>query len=300
MTFAEAREAFLRHLEIERALSPRTVAAYGHDLEQFRALVAARRGADPVPARVDITTVRSYLAALFPTHDPRSIARKLSALRTFFAWLVRGRVVAADPTALIGSPKRRRSLPRALNSDDTERVVVKPQATELLPARDQAIVETLYGAGLRVSECCALDIGDVQRDGADTLVRVRRGKGGKERLVPLGSKALAAIDAYLALRGAPADGPLFLNARGGRLTTRSVERHLSRDAALAGVSGVTPHVLRHSYATHLLDGGADLRAIQELLGHSSLASTQVYTGVSLQHLMNVYDLAHPHARRRNK
>jgi integrase/recombinase XerC len=294
-TFAAAREAFADHLAVERALSPRTVAAYRRDLEEFQRILAERRGVDPVPARVDIVGVRTYLAALFPTHDAASIARKLSALRTFFRWLARRGEIADDPTALIRSPRRRKGLPRALSVDDTFRLLDRPAET-LLTARDRAIHEVLYGAGLRVSECCALDVVDLRRDGEDVLLRVRRGKGGKERVVPLGGQAVATIDAYLARRGA-ASGPLFTNARGGRLGARSVQRHLRRDAALCGVADVTPHVLRHSYATHLLDGGADLRSIQELLGHASIAATQVYTGVSLDHLMSVYDRAHPHARK---
>ncbi len=294
MTFGAARAAFLEHLAGARALSPRTIAAYASDLEEFRKVLAAKRGVEPVPARVDIAAVRTYLAALFPTHDAASIARKLSALRTFFRWLVGRGDVKDDPTALVRSPKRRKSLPRALNVDDTTRIVEHPAET-VLAARDRAIYEVLYGAGLRVSECVALDVEDILRDGDDVLVRVRRGKGGKERRVPLGRKAVEAIDAYLVQRGVAA--PLFTNARGGRLTARSVQRHISRDGALAGVANVTPHVMRHSFATHLLDGGADLRSIQELLGHASLSATQVYTGVSLDHLMSVYDKAHPHARK---
>jgi len=297
--FQKARAAFILHLEAERGLSPRTREGYGADLEEFRRLAAAKRGADPHPARVDTSMVRTYLATLFPTHDAASIARKLSSLRAFYRWLVRRGEVTDDPTALVRSPKRRKALPRALSVDDAFRVVEQPPATARaeLAARDRAIAELLYGSGLRVSECCGLDDGDIERDGDGALIKVRRGKGGKQRLVPLHGKAVAAIDAYIALRGG-GDGPLFRNARGGRLTPRSVQRHLRRDAALAGVTAVTPHALRHSYATHLLDGGADLRSIQELLGHASLASTQIYTKVSLDHLMEVYDRAHPHAKKK--
>ena len=297
--FQKARAAFILHLEAERGLSPRTREGYGADLEEFRRLAAAKRGADPHPARVDTSMVRTYLATLFPTHDAASIARKLSSLRAFYRWLVRRGEVTDDPTALVRSPKRRKALPRALSVDDAFRVVEQPPATTRaeLAARDRAVAELLYGSGLRVSECCGLDDGDIERDGDGALIKVRRGKGGKQRLVPLHGKAVAAIDAYIALRGG-GDGPLFRNARGGRLTPRSVQRHLRRDAALAGVTAVTPHALRHSYATHLLDGGADLRSIQELLGHASLASTQIYTKVSLDHLMEVYDRAHPHAKKK--
>jgi integrase/recombinase XerC len=294
---------FLVHLEAERGLSPRTRQGYGADLEEFRRIAAEQRGSEPHPARVDTPLVRTYLATLFPTHDAASIARKLSALRAFYRFLLRRGEVKVDPTALVRSPKRRKALPRALSVDDAFRVVEQPPASARaeLAARDRAIAELLYGSGLRVSECCGLDDGDIEREGEGegALIKVRRGKGGKQRLVPLHGKAVAALDAYLARRaGGGPEGPLFRNARGGRLTPRSVQRHLRRDAALAGVAAVTPHALRHSFATHLLDGGADLRSIQELLGHASLASTQIYTKVSLDHLMEVYDRAHPHAKKK--
>jgi integrase/recombinase XerC len=294
MTWATARDAFLASLE-HRGLSPHTRVAYGRDLEEFRRVIAERLGREPAPARVDTVQIRAYLAALFGSNDSASIARKLSSLRTFFRFLVRRGEIAADPTAQVRSPKRKKSLPRALSVDDAFKVVETPEPKRAdLEARDRAILEVLYGAGLRVSELCGLDTDDVSRD--EGLVRVRRGKGGKERIVPLGSKALAALDAYLALR--PPSQALFTNARGGRLTPRSVQRHLGRSAALAGVDGVSPHALRHSFATHLLDGGVDLRSIQELLGHASLSSTQIYTKVSLDHLMKVYDDAHPHAKKK--
>lgn len=298
MKFATAREAFLTYLEAERGLSPRTREAYGRDLEELRRMLVERQGSEPAVGRVDIHTVRAYLAALFATHDAASIARKLSSLRAFFRFLLARGHVSSDPTRLVRSPKRRKPLPRALSVDDAFRVVDQPPAANRpeLAARDRALAEVLYGAGLRVSECCALDVDDLERqsDGS-ALIRVRRGKGGKQRLVPLHAKAVALVDAYLA--AVPHTGALFQNARGGRLTSRSAQRHLARDGALAGVQ-VSPHALRHSFATHLLDGGADLRSIQELLGHASLASTQIYTRVSLDHLMDVYDRAHPHARKK--
>jgi integrase/recombinase XerC len=296
-----AQDAFLRHLEVERGLAPLTLVAYGRDLEGFRAFLAERGGAEPRPEAVDTLAVRAYLAALYGSHDARSIARKLSALRTFFRRLVREGKMPSDPTARVRPPQRRKPLPRALSVDDAFRVVEQVQRAEpALEARDQALVEVLYGAGLRVSECCGLDLGDVTRDDPDAaLLRVRRGKGGKERVVPLGRKALAALDRWLTLRPSlrPRGEALFVNARGGRLSARSVQRQLAASAARLGLEGVTPHALRHSFATHLLDGGADLRSIQELLGHASVSSTQIYTQVSLDHLMQVYDQAHPHARK---
>jgi integrase/recombinase XerC len=210
--------------------------------------------------------------------------------------------VSDNPAALIRSPKRRSALPRALNVDDAIALVDAPRTAaapknELSRLRDRAMIEVMYGAGLRVSECCGLDVDDLERDAeGGALVRVRRGKGAKERIVPVHHKAVEVLDEYLAARGG-ASGPLFVNLRGGRLTPRAIQRHL-RGYSAAISSDVTPHGLRHSYATHLLEGGVDLRSIQELLGHASLASTQIYTKVSLDHLMHVYDDAHPHAKKK--
>ncbi len=317
-TWTVAADEFARYLATERGASPRTVVAYGRDLDQFRALFVERRGREPVPTRIDTAEVRAYLAALFGRHDASTLARKLSSLRAFFRFLVRRGEVKDNPAELVRSPKRKRALPRALSVDATFAVVEAPvppsrrhdaeQPAPPAPAnhasrvRDRALLEMLYGAGLRVSECCGLDIDDIDRGADGALVRVRHGKGGKERIVPLGSVALAALDAYLEVRdqlAGPEPHALFRNHRGGRLTPRSVQRHLAGYAAATGTSA-TPHALRHSFATHLLDGGADLRAIQELLGHASLASTQIYTKVSLDHLMKVYDGAHPHSHAKKK
>jgi integrase/recombinase XerC len=307
-----AADEFARYLAIERGVSPRTHEAYVRDLEEFRAGFAQRRGREPDPRRIDVPEVRAHLAALHGRLDAASIARKLSSLRAFFRFLVRRGQRDDNPAALVRSPKRKRALPRALGVDDTFRLVENAGAALADPQgplalRDRAILEVLYGAGLRISECCGLDLDDVQRQDRDAaLVEVRHAKGRKHRLVPLGGKALAALDAYLTIRpslrhpktGAQDPAALFLNARGGRLTPRSIQAHMGKDVAATGVPDATPHALRHSFATHLLDGGADLRAIQELLGHASLSSTQVYTKVSLDHLMNVYDQAHPHARKK--
>jgi len=304
-----AAAEFAHHLAVERNASPRTVAAYGRDLEEFRAAYARQSGGDPDPRRVEVADVRAFVAGLYRVNDAASIARKLSALRSFYRFLAARGLAASNPARQVASPKRKKALPRALDVDAAAAVVEAPTAGEKdSPGalRDRAMFEVMYGAGLRVSECCALDRDDVDRDryGEGCLLRVRRGKGGKDRLVPLGRTALAALDRYLAEgrprlahpKGGRQDpAALFLNRHGGRLTTRSVQRHLARAALLAGAEA-TPHALRHSFATHLLDGGADLRSIQELLGHASLSSTQIYTRVSLDHLMKVYDAAHPHAR----
>jgi integrase/recombinase XerC len=306
------------HLRVERACSPRTVEAYLRDLEEFRRQYAgAHAGREPAPERVQAADVRAFVASLYGINDASSVARKLSSLRALYRFLVaRGRA-KSNPARQVASPRRKKALPRALDVDAAAALVEAPTAPVAAggdgaagPAalRDRALLETLYATGLRVSECCALDLDDIDRDryGDSCLVQVRRGKGGKERLVPIGAAAVAALDAYLA-GGRPAmrhpksgrqDGrALFLNRRGARLTARSVQRMVARFALLAGTEA-TPHALRHSFATHLLDGGVDLRSIQELLGHASLSSTQIYTKVSLDHLMKVYDAAHPHARAR--
>lgn len=304
MRWHEATAAFSRYLATERACSPHTVAAYGRDLEELRAGIVARSGKEPVLADIDTLTIRAHLATLFATHKARSIARKLSSIRAFFRFLEGRGEVARNPAKGVRGPKLPKKLPRALGINAAFAAVEAPARTPartpsmskaLAKLRDGALMELLYGTGLRVSECVHLDVTDLDRRrfAPAVVVRVRRGKGGKDRLVPAGTKAVAAIDAYLSARE-DATGPLFLNPSGGRLTARSAQRIVKRWSVATG-SAATPHVLRHSFATHLLDGGVDLRAIQEMLGHARLSSTQIYTKVSLDHLMSVYDAAHPHA-----
>ena len=311
ISWDDATAELLRHLEVERAASPHTVAAYRRDLAAFAAHHADTHGRPPDPLRVTALDIRAFVASLYRANDPASIARKLSSLRALFRRLCARGLLSANPARAVPSPRRKKALPKALDVDAAAAVVDAPTARPGAAAtphelRDAAMFEVLYGAGLRVSECCGLDLDDLDRDRFQDacLVRVRRGKGGKDRLVPLGARGVAALDAYLA-RGRPAlrrpragtqdPAALFLSRHGARITPRSVQRHVARWALLAGTEA-TPHTLRHSFATHLLDGGADLRAIQELLGHASLAATQIYTKVSLDHLAKVYDAAHPHAR----
>jgi integrase/recombinase XerC len=313
----EAIAAFARYLDGERAYSPRTTAVYLRDVAALRAHLRDKRGRDVPLARLSAIDVRSQLAALFGKNGAATIGRKLSSVRAFCRFLVKRGVLAGDPAAAVRGPKRRRGLPRALDVDDAFRLVEAPVTTgrtshrALSPAeearhghlrlRDAALLELLYGTGLRVSEACGLDTTDVDRDRYGVpLVLVRHGKGDKSREVPLGGAADRALAAYLparrALTGAAPGGALFVNARGARLTPRSVQRLVKRWTIAGGVhAAATPHALRHSFATHLLDEGADLRSIQELLGHASLSSTQIYTKVSLDHLMKVYDEAHPRA-----
>jgi integrase/recombinase XerC len=323
MDWQRASREFRHYLSVERAASPHTTAAYTRDLAEFRALYLERHDREPEPATIDTLAIRSHLAALFDRNDAASIARKLSALRTFFAFLIRRGAMDHNPARLVRSPKRKKALPRALDVDDTFRLVEAPTATlsatadpdksrdagsaraRAIKLRDRALLEVLYGSGLRVSECCGLDIADLDTGRFDTtIVTVRRGKGNKGRQVPLGRTATAAVAAYHEARPALRDvrtghidpRALFVNYRGGRLTPRSVQRMVGRCVQSAGTADATPHSLRHSFATHLLDSGVDLRAIQELLGHASLSSTQIYTKVSLDHLMAVYDQAHPRAQ----
>jgi integrase/recombinase XerC len=311
-----ARIAFQQYLEVERAYSPTTVEVYLRDVAELRTHLAEKRGKDLPLARISALEIRSLLASLFGDNGPATIGRKLSSIRAFCRFLVKRGVLAGNPAAAIRGPKKHRGLPRALDVDDATQLVEAPIRTgrtshrtlssaeqrrhDLLRTRDAALMELLWGTGLRVSEACALDTTDIDRDryGVPMLI-VRRGKGGKQRQVPVVSGADDALRAYLAIRSdlAATGDALFVNAGGERLTPRSVQRMVKRWSIAGGIRATaTPHGLRHSYATHLLDGGADLRAIQELLGHASLSSTQIYTKVSLDHLTRVYDDAHPRAK----
>jgi integrase/recombinase XerC len=282
------RDEFAEHLAVVKRASPHTQRAYIGDIDAFLAFGQARLGRVPEPRHLDIALVRAYVASLYGNNDAVSTARKLSSLRAFFQFLVRRRVIAGNSAKLVASPKRPRKLPRFLSADDAARLV---EAPTLL--RDRALVELLYGSGLRVSEACGLDVIDF--DGND--LRVRHAKRGKERIVPIGRKAREALVAYLDKRGPKSQSdPLFLSARGKRLPDGEARRIVRRAVLRGGTPHATPHALRHSFATHLLDSGADLRSIQELLGHASLSTTQRYTHISIAHLAQVYDAAHPRAR----
>jgi len=314
MNFEQAIRAFSLWLRAERGLSSHTRRAYVSDVGQL----AAFAGKGVPPARVTPTLIRAHLAMLHRSLHPASLARKLHALRSFFRFLVREGVVALDPTAALPSPKTPPRLPRPLAVDDCAalaQVAARPRAlareksaSKESPSartlRDSALVELLYGAGLRVGELVALDVRDVDAQTGDVRVW---GKGGKERIVPLPGAAREAIAAWLVHRRREGvlGEPLFVSLRRGerlpdrarRLGERDVRRILRSVADRAGVSDrVHPHRLRHSYATHLLEMGADLREIQELLGHASLSTTQKYTAVSVDRLMQVYDRAHPRAK----
>jgi integrase/recombinase XerC len=299
--FDEARALFLTYLRDERASSARTVEAYGRDLGQLGAFLRERLGAADAPlADVDLYQLRSWLAALARESGPATVARKVAALRSFYRFLERRGWADANPAAELETPKVRRPLPTFLSVEEAHEVVETPGSASAAGLRDRALLELLYGSGLRVSELAGLDLVDV--DAAQGLVRVR-GKGDKERLVPAGPPALAAVSAWLGRRGelVRPDRPtkaLFVGPRGRRLGVRRVQELVRRYGALgAARPDLHPHALRHTCATHLLEGGADLRAIQEILGHASLSTTQRYTHVSVDALVRVYDQAHPHARR---
>jgi integrase/recombinase XerC len=289
----ELVERFRRHLEAEKRASPHTVRNYLLNVEQLVAFMRAkaRRPKATIDARaIDIPMLRSYLASLFEQNEPSTIARKLSAVRAFLRFLRREKVIEENVAMLLRPPKAKKSLPSFLTVEQAGVLMDAPNATQQL--RDAAIFEALYGCGLRVSECVGLDLDDVEAD----LVRVRAGKGRKDRVVPLGEKARRAIDRWLPerLKLRPVDDALFLNARGRRLTARSVRRFLDAHAQASSLPKTHPHALRHSYATHLLSSGADLRAIQELLGHASLKTTARYAHVDFEYLARAYQ-NHPHA-----
>ena len=294
----DLRDSFLDHLRVERNASSHTIDAYANDLKGFYEFLK-KHSKNPVPdiTAVDVLTLRRYLAELHKDARRSTIHRKLSTLRSFFRFLIREGAVINNPAELISSPRREKYLPQTLTVDEIFHLLDRDYGADLLSLRDRAIFELLYSSGLRVSELTSLNIWDL--DCSQGLVRVL-GKGRKERIIPVGSRARGALRDYLDRRGATVENqPLFLNHRKGRLTSRSVERILKKRLVQAGIlKNASPHALRHSFATHLLDGGADLRAIQELLGHASLSTTQKYTQVSVDRLLNVYDQAHPRSRKK--
>ena len=288
----DPQAAFLRHLAVERNASAHTLRSYANDLTDFQRFLAAR-GIDDLAA-ADLRAVRAWLAALLARGlAAASIGRKLAAVRSCFRFLVRRGVVEANPAREARTPRQPRRLVSFLPIDEATQLVDGRAVGGASRARDVAILEMLYATGLRVSELAGLDLDDVDRD--ERTVRVL-GKGRKERIVPYGGHAARALETWLGERG-EGSGALFTNAQGGRLTARSVHTIVRRSARAAGITRrVSPHTLRHTFATHLHDGGADLRAHQELLGHSRLSTTQRYTHVGADQLMKIYDKAHPRAK----
>jgi integrase/recombinase XerC len=294
----DAATDFLRAAAAERGLSRHTIQAYRSDLDQFAEW--AGRQARRTLADIDARMVRRYVAYLGTRgYTKRSIARKASALRSMLAWSVLAELIETNPAQDVGAPKLDRPLPKVLKVADLEVICALPPDDDAYGLRDRAIIELLYGAGLRVGELCGLNLGDV--DTRNQSVRVV-GKGDKERQVPIGDMAAHGVDRYLSgARTAlispkrPTPEAMFLNHRGNRMSPRSVRTMLTNYLAAEGLTPVGPHSLRHSFATHLLDAGADLRAVQELLGHENLATTQIYTHVSTERLRIVYEQSHPRA-----
>jgi integrase/recombinase XerC len=312
----EQVRAFLAHLRLNRNVSPHTVSAYDSDVSQFVTFAAPHLGKRRdalVPADLDMSLLRAFMAELHRQRQSRAtVARKLSALRAFVRYLRREGLLDADPIAMAVAPKREQKVPAHLSVDEMSRLLETPDVSTPLGRRDRAMLELFYASGLRLSELVGLNLEDVNL--SSRMVRVL-GKGAKERLVPFNSAADTALRTWLVdrsamARGMPAstapvrsrgrttDDPLFLNARGGRLTGRSVQRLVARYVSSCSTRfGISPHALRHSFATHLLQNGADLRAIQELLGHVELSTTQRYTHVNAAQLLDVYRKAHPRATR---
>ena len=305
----KAIEEFGLHLATERNLSPHTLRGYLADVRQFRqyleengliSLDALERGQLEA---IDHVAVRSFLSSLYRRKVRKvTIVRKVSALRTFFNYLLREGRVRVNPAEMVQAPKAEKYLPTFLLVEEMFSLLNLKFAEDAAGIRDRAMLELFYSSGMRVSELTGLNLGDI--DFGQSLVKVR-GKGKKERIVPVGEQALRSVQEYLAGRheflqkqqGSKADPPLFLSRSGRRITPRSVARIVDRYVLLSGISKkVSPHTLRHSFATHLLDAGADLRAIQELLGHENLSTTQKYTSVSVAKLMEIYDKAHPKAK----
>ena len=338
MTTLPIVEAFLSYLTDERHFSPYTARCYGADLRQLIEHLVEdrgmqinqtheqsafnqldRAGADggdvagkiqpptltDLICKADADLLRGFLSHLSEqSYSPATMARKIATLRSFYKWALRRNLVKSNPMTLIRTPRQAKRLPRAITVEQIERLLSAPDDNDVLGARDRAMLETLYSTGIRVSELVDLNIEDLDEPGEALRVR---GKGKKERLVPLGSHALAAIRRYLQILrsdgrlGEAANSgrhstPLFVNKHGGRLSSRSVRRKLDKYLREVGLDpSISPHTLRHSFATHLLDNGADLRSVQELLGHQSLSTTQTYTHLTTQRLRNAYDSAHPRA-----
>ena len=310
LTWNSAQSLFLRYLRHERNLSEETLRAYAGDLGQFAAYVSTLGG----PSAVELTTIgpdtiRGYLASVHRSLEKTSRARKLSALRSFYRYLNSAGIFAENPAELVSHPRIKQKMPSFLPVDavfhflDALSRASLRQGSSWRKARNWALFESLYSTGVRVSELVKLNLDGVAFD--ESIVRVS-GKGRKERIVPIGTKAMDALKYYLSAlefqfpKARAASQALFLNSRGGRLTARSVDRILKAELIACGLwQRLSPHGLRHTFATHLLNAGADLRAIQEMLGHENLSTTQRYTHVDMEHLMRVYDSSHPRSRKKH-
>lgn len=289
-------DAYLRACRSERNLSPRTLAAYESDMGGFVEWLQ-RSGIDDIQG-IERRSMRRYVAGLGERrYSRRTIARKVSALRSFFAWCVADGRLSVDPTVGLEVPRLGRPLPRVLKRDAVERLIELPPLDDPVGIRDRAILEMLYGSGLRVAELCGIDLDDLDLRTSSLVVT---GKGRKQRKVPLSGACVRALETYIGdarhvLLSGVSSPALFLGVRGRRIDPRTVRAMLARYLRGEGEVVVGPHALRHSFATHLLDGGADLRSVQELLGHADLATTQIYTHVSTERMKDVYERSHPRA-----
>ena len=311
--FAPLVRQFLDYLKLEKHFSDYTGKSYGADLIQFCQFLsgeigqthAASRDASAQPiderlTRCEPLTIREFLAYLYAQNYTKSTtARKLATLRSFYKFLIRRGLVSANPLSAIRTPKQEKRLPKCLDLEQVQKLLEAPGDADLLSARDRAMLEVLYASGIRVSELVELEMADL--DLQEGVLRVR-GKGRKDRLTPIGSQAIRALQKYFELKALDLksqnemNGRVFLNKHGHSLSTRSVRRKLDKYLIAAGLDpGISPHTLRHSFATHLLNNGADLRSVQELLGHQSLSTTQVYTHLTTSRIKQVYDQAHPRA-----
>ncbi len=281
---------FLRYLDIQKGVSAHTLRAYSKDLGEFAEFV--KKG----PAQIELIDVRAFVAQQIKNGLSKTTAgRRLAAVRSFLKYLNREGYIEANPAKLVSTPKAQKLLPKFLTVDETFSLIEQPAGIGFMKARDRAILELLYSSGLRVSEIAGLTMEDINT--REAVVRVK-GKGRKERILPVGSKALDAIKSYLVekLLLKRRSTTVFINRRGGKLSERGIRRIVVKYAKQSGIGGsIGPHTIRHTFASHLLQSGADLRVIQELLGHSSLSTTQKYTHLDLTHLMDVYDKAHPMA-----
>ncbi len=295
-----AVKSFLNYLKVERNASALTIKSYADDLTHLSEFFQEQSGRVPVPVEVDVSQLRGYVAYLHECgYAQATVARRLACLRSFFRYCNREGICDKNPARPLRTPRAGRKLPHFLTTDEVGKLLIAPPGNVNDGIRDRAILETMYSAGLRVAEVVALSMKDLDRP--QGILRVL-GKGRKERIAPVGSYALKALAQWIAVRKpdttaeASDQEALFLNRFGRRLTTRSIGRMLEKHIATAGLAKQTsPHTLRHSFATHLLDGGADLRSVQELLGHKSLTTTQIYTHVSTRRLREAYEAAHPHA-----
>jgi len=294
-----AIDSFLRYLRIERNSSQLTIKSYSEDLQSLQEFFSEQFGRQPAPEDVTVGMLRGYVAYLHECQYARAtIARRLACLRSFYRYCSREQIVSTNPAKALRTPRIGRRLPHFLTSEQISLLLETPPANTPAGLRDRAMLETMYSSGLRVSELVGMNLEDWDRDAS--ILRVR-GKGRKERVAPIGSYASKALHRWCEVREPDptdhdAQQAVFLNRFGRRLTTRSIGRMLDKHLKMAGLETVTsPHTLRHSFATHLLDGGADLRSVQELLGHKSLTTTQIYTHISTRHLRETYEKAHPHS-----